>query len=94
MLKKFEEYSNKSPLVLLIDDDGSEHLKPGDYEEGHGIFDDQGKEYPAGVLRDGTVVVAKADGNSALKLSNDTEKIEGLKNCLEDGFNYFEGNVE
>jgi len=90
MLRTFEEYSEKSPLVLLIDDEGNELMIPGNYEEGVGIFDTEGNEYPAGVMRDGSVVVAKAEGNSALRLS-DEAPVDGLKNCLQDGFNYFEG---
>lgn len=96
-LKLFEEFRDiieeENYLIILIDDEGTEHPMSGKYEEGVGIFDQSGKSWPAGVKPDGTVMVCASKEFGALK-SNDLEFIPGLENCLTPGYNYFEGYPE
>ena len=81
-------------LFLLIDDDGEEHPIEGYYVESVGIFDNNGVEYPAGVRKDGTIIVCvggdKEFPYAAIKLDG-TGPVPGLENALQRGFNYYEG---
>lgn len=52
---------DKTPLVILYDDKGKEIKKAGYTIEGVGIFDNSGKEYPAGKGKDGQLYVSVLD---------------------------------
>lgn len=62
-LKLFEEYSEngRELLIRLITDDGEIINKEGYAEEGIGIFGDDGKEYPAGLNKDGELFASQVD---------------------------------
>lgn len=96
-IRLFREFNDlieeENYLILLIDDDGNEHPMSGTWEEGYGIFDQTGKQYPAGVKPNGEVMVDSAMDNGALKLEGDGF-VPGLENCLVNGYNYFNGIEE
>lgn len=84
-------FDEENLLVVLIDDNGNEYHRAGVWEEGVGIFDEDGNSYPAGVSLDGTVYGDSVLNYGVLKLNGDGF-VPGLENCMKQGFNYFEMN--
>lgn len=80
LLKLFDSFQEdlsegENLLIMLIDDDGNEHDRYGTWEEGYGIFDEEGTKYPAGVKSDGTIIVDSSLDDGALKL-NQSDQVD------------------
>ncbi len=65
-------------LSMLIDDDGTEIDMSGKAIEGEGIFDEEGKEYPAGRTENGELYASIVDTDNTV-INMQDKRMEGLK---------------
>lgn len=64
-------------LTKLIKNDGTVVERYGYADEGRGIFDDDGNNYPAGYASDGMIFACEVDGDGTI-INLDGDRMEGV----------------